>query len=268
MGKRLDVELFERGMAKSREQAKELVKLGGVLVDGKAAVKPSLTVNPESKIEIIAPKPKYVGRGGLKLEKALASFNISVSGKICIDVGASTGGFTDCLLQNGARKVYAVDVGHGQLDESLAGDDRVVNLEKTNFRTMDISVFKEEIDFICIDVSFVSLKLVLPRAAEILSSGGELAALVKPQFEAGKSNLNKNGIVKSPKVHKEVLEEIVLFCGGFLNVKDVDFSPVKGGDGNIEYLLYAGKGPCGEVFDISKCKNIVDKAFDDLKGGI
>ncbi len=264
---RLDVELFERGMAKSREQAKELIKLGGVLVDGKAAIKPSLTVNPESRIEIISQKPKYVGRGGLKLEKALISFNINVKEKICIDIGASTGGFTDCLLQNGAKKVYAVDVGHGQLDKSLALDSRVVNLEKTNIRNMDISVFKEEINFACIDVSFVSLKLVLPRAAEILSFGGELTALVKPQFEAGKSNLNKNGIVKSPKVHKEILEDMVLFCGGILSVKDIDFSPIRGGDGNIEYLLYAKKEPIDEVFDISKCRNVVDKAFDDLKGG-
>lgn len=264
MDKRLDLSLVERNIVKSRERAKEMIKQGQVTIDGIVSTKPSQLVSEENEVAAIGETLRYVGRGGLKLEKALAVFNIDVRGKVCMDIGASTGGFTDCMLQNGAIKVYAIDVGHGQLDEKLIKDARVTNLEKTNIREADKSLFKEKIDFISVDVSFISLKLVLPKVKEILDENGAFVALIKPQFEAGKKDVGKNGIVKSEKVHKAVLAELITFCTAAFAVKAIDFSPISGGDGNIEYLLYASAS--GESKNIDYQSTIL-KAFDSLKGG-
>lgn len=264
MSKRLDALLVEKKLVKSRERAKELIQSGSVAVDGITAVKPAQTVSEDSKLEITGEVLRYVGRGGLKLEKALQVFSVSVEGKVCADIGASTGGFTDCMLQNGARKVYAIDVGHDQLDESLRMDSRVMNLEKTNIRKMALSTFLEPIELVCVDVSFISLRLVFPKIYEILGDGGDLIALIKPQFEAGRQDVGKNGIVKSPKVHKAVLQEILRICGEKFAVKALDFSPVFGGDGNIEYLIHAQKGG---IFKTIAPEIIIEKAFHSLKGG-
>lgn len=241
---RVDVFLFENNFAKSRQFAKNLIKEGRLLVNGKVCDKPSMDVTSADSIQIIGDNPKYVGRGGIKLETAINAFNIDLNGKTCIDIGASTGGFTDCMLQNGATKVFAVDVGHDQLDPSLIDDSRVVNLEKTNIRDVDISTFANaNINFISIDVSFISLRLVLPKAYELLSSGGNLVALIKPQFEAGKSNLNKNGIVKSEKVRSGVVDDIQAFAQSLgFKVLGVCQSSITGSKGNIEYLMYVQKG--------------------------
>ncbi len=241
---RVDVFLFENNFAKSRQFAKNLIKEGRLLVNGKVCDKPSMDVTSADSIQIIGDNPKYVGRGGIKLETAINAFNIDLNGKTCIDIGASTGGFTDCMLQNGAIKVFAVDVGHDQLDPSLIDDSRVVNLEKTNIRDVDISTFENaNINFISIDVSFISLRLVLPKAYELLSSGGNLVALIKPQFEAGKSNLNKNGIVKSEKVRSSVVDDIQAFAQSLgFKVLGVCQSSITGSKGNIEYLMYVQKG--------------------------
>lgn len=236
---RLDTEIFERGLCKSRERARQLVKNGKVLVDGKVCLKPAASVSAESNIEITGDIHSYVGRGGLKLEKAVAQFSIDLDNVVCLDIGASTGGFTDCMLRNGASKVYALDVGHSQLDESLLNDSRVVNMEKTNIRDSVAVDFDMQPGFIATDVSFISLKLVLPKIKELLADNGSSVVLVKPQFEAGKSNLSKNGIVKDPKVHRQVLSDISVFadsCG--LAVSGLCVSPVKGGTGNSEYLMY------------------------------
>ena len=264
MDKRLDFVLVEKKLAKSRERAKEMIKNEYVKVNGFTAAKPSQFISDESQITICGESLRYVGRGGLKLEKALDVFNIDLREKICADIGASTGGFTDCMLQNGAKMVYAVDVGHDQLDEKLINDNRVVNIEKTNIRDVNNDLFSEEIKFISIDVSFISLKLVLPKVKEILSESGEFVALIKPQFEAGKKDVGKNGIVKSNKIHIGVLAEICSFTNSFFAVKAVDFSPISGGDGNVEYLLYATAKGISKEIDI---KAIVKNAFDSLKGG-
>lgn len=263
MLKRLDILLSEKGLASSRERAKQMIISGNVFVSGKKAEKPSMKIDDSTEITVTGEDLRYVGRGGLKLEKALQVFPIDLSGKVCMDIGASTGGFTDCMLQNGADKVYAVDVGHGQLAEKLLNDFRVVNMEKTNIRDLPADFTSDSIDFISIDVSFISLTLVLPKAMECLSENGSLAALIKPQFEAGKSEVGKNGIVKSPKAHERVLNDIFAFANelGF-TVKGIDFSPVSGGEGNIEYLMYAEK--TGESTPFSS-KEIVAKAFAALK---
>ncbi|MDE6710509.1 MAG: TlyA family RNA methyltransferase, partial [Oscillospiraceae bacterium] len=209
---RLDVYLTERGLVKSRERAKELIKSGQVLVDGKAVTKPAFEAGESPEIKIIGEQLRYVGRGGLKLEKAVSEFGIDLNGRVCIDIGASTGGFTDCMLQNGAAYVYAVDVGHGQLSEKLAADDRVLNMEGTNIKNLSAEDFSIHPDFISADVSFVSLKQILPKIIELLPENGEAAVLIKPQFEAGRANIGKNGIVKDRKVHERVLEDIIGFC--------------------------------------------------------
>ena len=236
---RLDTEIFERGLCKSRERAKQLIKNGNVTVDGKVCRKPAYRVSRDSDISVTGDVHRYVGRGGLKLEKAVEYFNIDLNGKVCLDIGASTGGFTDCMLQNGASLVFALDVGHSQLDEKLLSDSRVVNMEKTNIRETSVSDFSSEIEFISTDVSFISLKLVLPKIKEILKEGGSSVVLVKPQFEAGKSGLSKNGIVKEPKVHRQILSDLLVFadnCG--FSVSGICVSPVRGGSGNSEYLMY------------------------------
>jgi len=262
---RLDVFLSENGYVKSRETAKRMITEGGVTVNGKVCTKASADIKPEDKIELCAPLPKYVGRGGLKLEKALESFKISVKGLVCVDIGASTGGFTDCMLQNSAEYVYAVDVGHGQLDEKLLSDPRVKNMEGINVRDVTASDFDRRIDFISADVSFISLKKVIPVMYGLLKENGRAVMLVKPQFECGKSEIGKNGIVRSEKVHRAVLSDIMSFChsSGF-SVMGADFSPIQGGDGNIEYLLYVSKDS-GEVTVLPDCAKVVSEAHSCFK---
>ncbi|WP_044974429.1 TlyA family RNA methyltransferase [Ruminococcus sp. HUN007] len=236
---RLDVELFERGLCRSRERARQLIKNGFVTVDGRTCAKPAFTVTDENVLEVTGEDHSYVGRGGLKLEKAVSAFEIDLKGRVCLDIGASTGGFTEVMLSGGAAEVYALDVGHGQLAPELASDERVVNMENTNIRETVVNDFKKQPDFIATDVSFISLKLVLPKIKEILSENGEAVVLIKPQFEAGKSNLNKKGVVKDPKVHRQVISDLTKFASvcGFC-VSGICVSPIKGGTGNAEYLMY------------------------------
>lgn len=242
MKKRLDVILFERGLAESREKAKLAIMEGNVYVDNQKSDKPGSTYKEDCKLEVRGAKNPYVSRGGLKLEKAIKTFNIDLKDLIAMDVGASTGGFTDCMLKSGCKKVYSVDVGYGQLDWKLRNDERVVNLERTNIRYIDKSLIKDKINFFSVDVSFISLKLVLPVVREIIEDGALGVCLIKPQFEAGKEKVGKKGVVREEKVHKEVVESTIDFCikNGF-SVLDLDFSPIKGPEGNIEYLMLVKK---------------------------
>ncbi len=234
---RLDAELISRGIAVSRARAQELIKAGQIKLDETICTKPSKQVNENSVIKMEGEGLAYVGRGGLKLEKALELCNINLKGKICMDIGASTGGFTDCMLQRGASKVYAVDVGHGQLADKLCKDCRVVNLEGTDIRELNTETVQESIDFISTDVSFISLNLILPHIAHFLKKGGIAAVLIKPQFEAGRENVGKNGLVKSRKVHMNVLVKVTEeFNKNGFSLMMLCPSPVKGGSGNIEYL--------------------------------
>ena len=236
---RLDVEIAARGIVSGRNQAKILIESGGVEVNGKLCVKPSASVSSDDMIEIVGEKLQYVSRGGLKLEKALNFFNIDLTNKVCADIGASTGGFTDCMLQNGAERVYAIDVGHGQLAQKLKNDSRVINIEGFNVRTLCGDTIGEKVDFISIDVSFISLTKIFTSVLSILKVDGELAVLIKPQFEAGPANIGKNGIVKSPSVHVSVLSQLcTYFSKNGCKVIDLVNSPIKGGDGNTEYLAY------------------------------
>lgn len=243
---RLDVLLVNRGLAPSREKAKTLIMAGEVFVNGQREDKPGTTFE-ESKInslEVRGDTLPYVSRGGLKLEKAVNNFGFSLQDKVCMDIGASTGGFTDCMLQNGARKVYSVDVGHGQLDWKLRSDERVVCMEKTNFRYMVRDDIEDELDFASCDVSFISLTKILLPARRLLKDGGEMVCLIKPQFEAGKEKVGKKGVVRDPKVHEEVVHRIMDFVNiaGF-EVLHLDYSPIKGPEGNIEYLIHIRKNP-------------------------
>lgn len=245
MPKRLDVYLSDNNIVKSRSLAATLIKQGSVEVNGGICTKPSFTVGDGDNVKIIGELPKYVGRGGLKLEKALAHYRLHLDGTVCIDIGASTGGFTDCMLQNGAAKVYSVDVGTDQLDEKLRNDSRVISMEKTDIRNCVGTL--PQVDFISIDVSFISLKLVLPSAFALLKDGGECVALIKPQFEAGKVHLSKNGIVRDAKVHKKVCDNIAEFASavGFERSEIIP-SPITGGDGNTEYLIYLKRLKAGD----------------------
>ena len=243
---RLDVLLVNRGLAPSREKAKALIMAGDVFVNGQREDKPGTTFE-EAKItslEVKGATLPYVSRGGLKLEKAVRNFGFSLDGKVCMDIGASTGGFTDCMLQNGAAKVYSVDVGHGQLDWKLRSDDRVVCMEKTNFRYMVRDDIDDDLDFASCDVSFISLTKILLPARRLLKDGAEMVCLIKPQFEAGKEKVGKKGVVRDPEVHSEVVHRIFDFMGiaGF-EVLHLDFSPIKGPEGNIEYLIHIRKDP-------------------------
>jgi len=243
MKERLDVLLVNGGFAPSREKAKVIIMSGKVFVNGQREDKAGSTFDPEKiTIEVKGSTLKYVSRGGLKLEKALQNFPLTVEGKICMDIGASTGGFTDCMLQNGARKVYSVDVGHGQLDWKLRNDERVVCMEKTNFRYMQPQDIEDVLDFASVDVSFISLTKILLPARRLLSDNGEMVCLIKPQFEAGRDKVGKKGVVRDKKVHEEVIRKILVFAGisGF-SVLDLSFSPIKGPEGNIEYLIYIRK---------------------------
>lgn len=239
MKKRLDILVTERGLAESREKAKTFIMAGQVYVDGQKADKPGDTFSEDAAVEVRGKGLPYVSRGGLKLEKAMREFGLQLQGRTCMDIGASTGGFTDCMLQNGAQRVYSVDVGYGQLAWSLRTDPRVVNLERTNARYLTREQVPEEIDFFSVDVSFISLTLILPAVRPLLAEHGQAVCLIKPQFEAGREKVGKKGVVRDKAVHEEVIEKIRSFAleNGF-SVLGLTFSPVKGPEGNIEYLIY------------------------------
>lgn len=243
MKERLDVILVKQGFAPSREKAKAILMTGNVFVNGQREDKAGMTFDESTiQIEVRGSTLKYVSRGGLKLEKAMNEFTVTLAGAVCIDIGASTGGFTDCMLQNGADKVYAVDVGHGQLAWKLRSDERVVCMEKTNFRYVTPEDITEQIDFGSVDVSFISLTKILIPARNLLRIQGHMVCLIKPQFEAGKDKVGKKGVVKEPQVHREVVHKVVDFADliGF-EVKGLTYSPVKGPEGNIEYLVWLEK---------------------------
>ncbi|MGN1148014.1 MAG: TlyA family RNA methyltransferase [Lachnospiraceae bacterium] len=240
MKERLDVILVAEGYAESREKAKAIIMSGNVFVDGQREDKAGTSFDTDKvKIEVKGATLKYVSRGGLKLEKAMTHFDLTLSDKVCMDIGASTGGFTDCMLQNGAAKVYAVDVGHGQLAWKLRNDERVICMEKTNFRYMVREDIAEELDFASVDVSFISLTKILLPARGLLKDGGQMVCLIKPQFEAGRDKVGKKGVVREPQVHKEVICKVIDYADslGFL-VKNLEYSPIKGPEGNIEYLVF------------------------------
>ncbi|MBQ6634638.1 MAG: TlyA family RNA methyltransferase [Ruminococcus sp.] len=242
MAQRLDAYLVARGLIKSRERAKLMIKNGGVTVNGRVITKAAFAVSEQDEITCEDDPLSFVGRGGLKLEHAFRVFSPDVTGCAACDIGASTGGFTQCLLMHGAKKVYAVDVGHGQLDESLVSDDRVVNMEGVNARELTPSMFDEAPGFICGDLSFISLRLVIDAMTDILADEGEMVLLIKPQFEAGRGALGKKGIVRDRKDHIRVIEELTaLFIQKGLSVRGLTGSSVKGSDGNIEYLVYLKK---------------------------
>ena len=239
MKKRLDILVYEKGLAESREKAKAVIMAGLVYVNNQKADKCGSTYEEDCNLEVRGPALKYVSRGGLKLEKAVSSFSLDLEGVVSMDIGASTGAFTDCMLQNGAKKVYSIDVGYGQLAWKLRNDERVVNMERTNFRKVTPDMIEDKIDFFSVDVSFISLKLILPVVRPLLSSEGQGVCLIKPQFEAGRGKVGKKGVVRDKAVHTEVISSIRDFCleCGF-DVLGLDFSPVKGPEGNIEYLIH------------------------------
>lgn len=239
---RLDVYLTEEGLAPSRSAAQAMIMAGDVYIDNNKAMKAGETVKGTENIEVRSKGAKYVSRGGLKLEKAMQVFPIDLKDKVCMDIGASTGGFTDCMLQNGAKKVYSIDVGYGQLAWKLRQDERVRNMERTNIRYLDKADLDETPDFFSVDVSFISLKLVLPVAYDVISEEGQGVCLIKPQFEAGRDKVGKKGVVREKSTHIEVIEKTVEFTKeiGF-SVQSLDYSPVRGPEGNIEYLMYIKK---------------------------
>lgn len=259
---RLDNYLVENGFVETRSKAQSLIMAGEVYIDNQKASKAGEQIKGTEKIEVRSKGLKYVSRGGLKLEKAIKNFPISLSGKVCMDIGASTGGFTDCMLQNGAVKVYSIDVGYGQLAWKLRTDERVVNLERTNFRHVTNEQVTDAIDFFSVDVSFISLKLILPPAFDLLKENGSAVCLIKPQFEAGKENVGKKGVVRDINIHKEVISNVLEFTKetGF-KVRGLDYSPIKGPEGNIEYLMYITKS--GDNADIN-IDEVVEKSHDSL----
>lgn len=266
MQNRLDVELVNRGLAESREKAKAYIMAGSVFVDGQKAFKPGDKVKDGMQLEVRGTPIPFVSRGGLKLDKAIKSFDIELNNCCCMDIGASTGGFTDCMLQNGARKVYAVDVGYGQLAWKLRCDERVVNIERTNIRHIDVDSISDELDFISIDVSFISLKLVLPVVAKLLRNGGKCVSLIKPQFEAGREEVGKKGVVRDIKIHKKVILECMQYAiDNNLSITNLDFSPIKGPEGNIEFLMYISKDETAQnsVTD-DKVDTVVNNAHSDI----
>jgi 23S rRNA (cytidine1920-2'-O)/16S rRNA (cytidine1409-2'-O)-methyltransferase len=255
--KRLDLYLVEKGFTESREKAKALIMSGIVYVNDQKELKAGRDIKSDDVVEVRGSTLKYVSRGGLKLEKAMQEFPIDLTDCICMDIGASTGGFTDCMLQNGAKKVYSIDVGYGQLAWKLRSDERVVNLERTNFRYVTEEQIPEEIDFASVDVSFISLKIILPVMYERLKMNGEAVCLIKPQFEAGREKVGKKGVVRDVNVHIEVIERIVEYASQQkFKVSGLSFSPVKGPEGNIGYLIYLKKTdeitPCEEYIEYAK----------------
>ncbi len=265
---RLDVLLVEIGEFESREKAKRAIMAGIIFVDGQRVDKAGTKVKRDSDIVIKGKTLQYVSRGGLKLEKAIKEYDVKLIDKVCMDIGASTGGFTDCMLQNGASKVYSVDVGYGQLDWKLRNDERVVNMERTNIRYVTQENIEDSLDFVSIDVSFISLKLVLPVAYALMAEGAEIVFLIKPQFEAGKEEAKKEkGVIKNPKVHESVLKEILPFAMelGF-EIREITFSPITGPAGNIEFLCYAQKSSADTAIDIEALiPSVVQNAHERLK---
>lgn len=242
MKERLDVLLVNRALAPSREKAKAIIMSGNVFVEGQKEDKAGSMFSDTAAVEVRGNTLKYVSRGGLKLEKAMNHFDVSLDNKVCMDIGSSTGGFTDCMLQNGAAKVYAVDVGHGQLDWKLRQDERVVCMEKTNIRYVLPENIGESADFASIDVSFISLTKVLHPVKHLLTEEGQIVCLIKPQFEAGREKVGKKGVVREPKVHEEVIQKVIEYAKGIdFEICHLEFSPIKGPEGNIEYLLHLRK---------------------------
>ena len=247
MKERLDVLLVNLGFAPSREKAKAIIMAGQVYVKGQKEDKAGSMFDPYAPIEIRGNTLKYVSRGGLKLEKSIKNFNLSLDGKVCMDVGASTGGFTDCMLQNGAVKVFAVDVGHGQLAWKLRQDNRVICMERTNIRYVTPEQIGEPIDFVSIDVSFISLTKVLEPVKALMSPRGQVVCLIKPQFEAGREKVGKKGVVREKSTHQEVIEKVIAYAKGIgFAICNLEFSPIKGPEGNIEYLLQLQNSPTEE----------------------
>ncbi len=262
---RLDILMVEKGLAESREKAKALIMAGQVYIDNQKCDKAGLSVDISKTPEVRGETLKYVSRGGLKLEKAMQEFPITLSGKTTMDIGASTGGFTDCMLQNGAKKVFSVDVGYGQLAWKLRQDERVVNMERTNIRYVTPDDIGCLVDFASIDVSFISLKLVLPVAYSLLADDGELVALIKPQFEAGREQVGKKGVVRDINVHYSVVKTVLDFARSInLYVAGLSFSPIKGPEGNIEYLAYLKKTECADEITEEIIKQVVDKSHSLL----
>ena len=262
---RLDVAVFEQGYAPSREKAKALIMAGIVYVNNQKVDKAGFELKEGDVLEVRGKTLQYVSRGGLKLEKGMQEFPITLEGKVCMDVGASTGGFTDCMLQNGAVKVYSVDVGYGQLAWKLRIDERVVNLERTNFRYATREQIPDEIDFASVDVSFISLKHILPNLNTLLAPDGQAVCLIKPQFEAGKEKVGKKGVVRDLNVHLEVVENVINLAveNGF-SVMGLQFSPIKGPEGNIEYLIYINKSANPIVSENVNAKELVNMSHTEL----
>ncbi len=265
MKKRLDILVYEKGFADSREKAKAIIMAGQVYVDNQKADKAGSTYDENASVEVRGKTLQYVSRGGLKLEKAIKNFDFSLQDKITMDIGASTGGFTDCMLQNGAKKVYSIDVGYGQLAWKLRTDERVVNLERTNMRKVTKEQVPDEIDFFSVDVSFISLKLILPVARELMAENAQAVCLIKPQFEAGKGKVGKKGVVRDPEVHIEVVQSIYDFClqNGF-DVLNLDFSPIKGPEGNIEYLIHLQKSDNPKSYTDITPQELVERSHNQL----
>ncbi len=263
--RRLDSAVFELGLSDSREKAKTLIMAGVVYVNNQKADKAGMTVKDDDIIEVRSNPLKYVSRGGLKLEKAMQSFDLKLDGCICADIGASTGGFTDCMLQNGAVKVYAIDVGYGQLAWKLRTDERVVNLERTNFRYVTHEQIPEELDFCSVDVSFISLSIIVPVMRNIMKDGGRAVCLIKPQFEAGKEKVGKKGVVRDKSVHAEVVENTLnMLLNNNFSILGLEFSPVKGPEGNIEYLVYIEKTDTPENISGVAANDIVERSHLEL----
>lgn len=260
MKKRIDVLLVEKGYFESRERAKGAIMAGLIFVNNQRCDKAGMDIDVEANIEVKGNPIPYVSRGGLKLEKAMKNFDLTLEDKVCMDIGSSTGGFTDCMLQNKAKKVFSIDVGYGQLAWKLRQDERVVCMERTNIRHVTIEKTKEFADFASIDVSFISLKLVLPKCSELLRQGGEVVALIKPQFEAGREKVGKKGVVREKSTHIEVIENISNFAlSNNFEILDLDYSPIKGPEGNIEYLIHLKVGSENKDFDLEKYnQKIVD----------
>ena len=267
MKERLDVLLVKRNLAESREKAKAIIMSGIVYVDGQKEDKAGSTFEETAAIEVRGATLKYVSRGGLKLEKAMTHFGLDLTGKVCMDVGSSTGGFTDCMLQNGAIKVYAVDVGHGQLAWKLRNDPRVVCMERTNIRYVTREEIKEPVDFASIDVSFISLTKVLGPVKSLLTDEGQVVCLIKPQFEAGREKVGKKGVVRDKKVHLEVIRMVMEFAAGLgFELLNLEYSPIRGPEGNIEYLLYLQNHPDGAetVGNLIDPAAVVEQSHENL----
>ena len=265
MKERLDVLLVQKGLAPSREKAKTMIMEGNVFVDNQREDKAGTFFDPSVNIEIHGNTLRYVSRGGLKLEKAMAQFGITLDDKVCMDIGASTGGFTDCMLQNGAKKVYAVDVGYGQFAWKLRQDPRVVCMEKTNIRYVTPEDIGDALNFASVDVSFISLTKVVGPAKELLKDGGQMVCLIKPQFEAGKDKVGKKGVVRDPAVHKEVIERVILFAKSIgFGILHLDYSPIKGPEGNIEYLVHIVKDAEAESQEVIDVEAVVAAAHGEL----